>query len=100
MAEPTGQAFDRSSAARWLRAAWKRQLPDMPFPVRVESDGDTFHMYFRQPSGQWEEKADSGMILTPAQELKELLEEKINGDFQECCGTCCGKTSKCDLHLP
>ena len=45
-------------------------------------------------------KADSGMIVTPAQELKERLEEKINGDFQEYCGTCCGKTSKCDLHLP
>ncbi len=70
----TGQAL-----LTGFEAAWKRQLPEMPFPVRVEIDGDTFHMYFRQPSGQWEEKADSCMILRPAQELKELLEEKVNG---------------------
>jgi len=62
-----------------FEAAWNRQLPEMAFPVRVDRDGDTFHMYFRQPSGQWEEKADSCMILEPAQELKELLEEKVNG---------------------
>ena len=56
--------------------AWKRQLPEMPFPVRVESDYDsyTYHLYYRQPSGQWKEKTESYMILGPAQELKELLE--------------------------
>jgi hypothetical protein len=61
--------------------AWKRQLPDMPFPVRVESDYDTYNyrLYYRQPSGQWKEKTESYMILEPARELKELLEEQANG---------------------
>ena len=61
--------------------AWKRQLPEMPFPMRVESDDDTytFRMYYRQPSGQWKEKTESHMILGPAQELKELQEEQVNG---------------------
>jgi len=99
MAEPTGQAFDRSSAARWLRGSVETPTPRHAVPRQGRKRWR--HVpYVRQPSGQWEEKADSGMILTPAQELKELLEEKINGDFQEYCGTCCGKTSKCDLHLP
>ena len=61
--------------------AWKRQLPEMPFPVKVESDHDsyTFRMYYRQPSGQWKEKTDSYMILESARELNELLEEQANG---------------------
>jgi hypothetical protein len=61
--------------------AWKRQLPEMPFPVKVESDYDTytFRVYYRQPSGQWKEKTESYMILEPARELKELLEEQANG---------------------
>jgi hypothetical protein len=36
-------------------------------------------VYYRQPSGQWKEKTESYMILGPAQELKELLEEQANG---------------------
>ncbi len=61
--------------------AWKRQLPEMPFPVKVESDYDsyTFRLYYRQPSGQWKEKTESYMIVEPARELKKLLEEQING---------------------
>jgi hypothetical protein len=61
-----------------FQAAWERQLPEMPFPVRVERDGDTFRMYYRQPSGQWEEKIDNHMRCL-AKELKDLLqEENIN----------------------
>jgi hypothetical protein len=61
--------------------AWKRQLPEMLFPVKVESDYDTytFRVYYRQPSGQWKEKTESYMILEPARELKKLLEEQVNG---------------------
>lgn len=64
-----------------FEAAWKRQLPAMPFPMRVESDDDTytFRLYYLQPSGQWKEKTESPLILGPAQELKELLEEQANG---------------------
>lgn len=61
--------------------AWKRQLPEMPFPVRVESDDDryTFRLYCRQSSGQWKEETESPLILEPAQELKKLMEEQANG---------------------
>ena len=44
-----------------FQAAWERQLPETPFPVRVERHGDTFQMYYRQPSGQWEENIDNHM---------------------------------------
>jgi len=56
-------------------AAWNRQLPEMPFPVRVERHGDTFRMYRRQHSGEWNEETQSFMILEPARELKELLQQ-------------------------
>jgi hypothetical protein len=61
--------------------AWKRQLPEMPFPVRVESDDDryTFRLYYRQSSGQWKEETESPLILGPALELKQLMEEQANG---------------------
>ena len=61
--------------------AWKRQLPEMPFPVKLESDDDsyTYRLYYLQPSGEWKEQTESYMILGPAQELKELLEEQANG---------------------
>jgi hypothetical protein len=58
-----------------FQAAWERQLPEMPFPVRIESDGDTFRMYRRQHSGEWNEETQSSMILEPARELKELLQQ-------------------------
>jgi hypothetical protein len=58
-----------------FESAWKRQLPEMPFPIRVERDGDTFHMYRRPPSGEWTEETHNFMILEPARELKELLEQ-------------------------
>jgi hypothetical protein len=56
--------------------AWKRQLPEMPFPIRVENNGPIYNVrvFFLQPSGEWKEETESSMILGPARELKELQE--------------------------
>jgi hypothetical protein len=62
-----------------FQAAWERQLPEMPFPVRVERHGDTFRMYYRQPSGQWEEKIDNHMSRLATELSNQLQEENING---------------------
>jgi hypothetical protein len=35
-----------------FREAWERQLPNLPFPIRVEGD----RVYFRQPKGNWQEQ--------------------------------------------
>ena len=61
-----------------FQEAWERQLPGMPFPVRVERDGDTLRMDYCQPSSQWEQKIDNHMSRL-AKELENLLqEENIN----------------------
>ena len=61
-----------------FQTAWEQQLPEMPFPVRVERDGDTFRMYYRQPSGRWEEEIDNHMSRLAKQLNEQLQEEKIN----------------------
>jgi hypothetical protein len=61
-----------------FQAAWERQVPEMPFPVRIERHGGTLRMYYRQPSGCWEQKIYN-QISRLAKELNEQLqEEKIN----------------------
>jgi len=64
-----------------FRQAWERQLPEMPFPIRVENNGPIYNVrvFFLQPSGEWKEETESSMILGPAQELTELMEEEANG---------------------
>jgi hypothetical protein len=58
-----------------FKAAWERQLSEIPFPIRVESEDDTFRVYYRQPSGRWEEKIGNHMS-DMAKELNEQLREE------------------------
>ena len=64
-----------------FKEAWERQLPEISFPVRVDS-GDPIcnvRMFCLEPSGGWNEYTHSYMILEPAKELAELLQqEQIN----------------------
>jgi hypothetical protein len=64
-----------------FRESWERQLAEMPFPLRVESGDPIYNarMFRLEPSGEWNEYTHSYMILGPAKELKDLLQqEQIN----------------------
>jgi hypothetical protein len=76
--EPLLLLLAQQSLLSLFQAAWERQLPEMPFPVRIESDDDTFRMYYRQPSGRWKEKIDNHMSRLAKQLNEQLQEEKIN----------------------
>jgi len=50
--------------------AWERQLPDLPFPIRLEDDA---RLYLRRPSGQWEgaDEWETERFLGPVKKIRE-----------------------------
>ena len=79
--EPVAELLFHHVALGIFRESWERQLPAMPFPIRVDSGDPIYNvrMFCREPCGDWKEKVESYMILRPAKKLKDLLQqEQIN----------------------